>query len=191
MSGLLVVLLFLVSLFFSLIIFGLWLRLALNYLRVSVLHPVNQLIYKITSPLVNPIQGLIKQATQPKPKFDIPTFITLVVVELLKIICLSLLVFQALMPIAFIFVYLIADLIIQPCDILFYAILIQVILSFINPRWQSPIADCLRLITEPALKFGRKIIPEISGFDFSPFVILVVLKIITLFISASLPWRLL
>ncbi|MGM9452223.1 YggT family protein [Legionella bozemanae] len=191
MSGLIAVTLFIVSLFFSLIIFSLWLRIALRYLRVSALHPVGQLIHKITNPLVNPIQLISKQPYKPGQKYDIPAIITLVLVELLKIICFSLLILNGLIPIVFIFIYIVADLIIQPCDILFFAILIRVVMSFINPEWQGPIADFLRLLTEPLLKLGRKIVPDISGFDFSPFIIMILLKIITLFISANLPWRLL
>ncbi|QMT59671.1 MULTISPECIES: YggT family protein [unclassified Legionella] len=191
MSGIIVVLIFVVSLFFSLAIFSLWLRIALRYLRVSALHPVSQLIYKVTNPIVNPIQLITKQPYKPGQKYDVPAFITLVLVELLKILCISLLALGGLIPIGFIVMYIIADLIIQPCDILFYAILVRVIMSFINPNWQGPIADFLRMLTEPLLKLGRKIVPDISGFDFSPFIILVLLKIITLFINASLPWRLL
>lgn len=191
MSGIIAVTLFVVSLLFSLVILSLWLRIALRYLRVSALHPVNQLIYKITNPIVNPIQLLSKQPYKPGQKYDIPAFITLILVELLKIICISLLSLHGLIPIVYIFLYIIADLIIQPCDILFFAILIRVVMSFINPNWQGPIADFLRLLTEPLLKLGRKIVPDISGFDFSPFIIIVLLKIITLFIRANLPWRLL
>ncbi|MCW8444263.1 YggT family protein [Fluoribacter gormanii] len=191
MSGIIAVMIFVVSLFFSLVIFSLWLRIALRYLRVSALHPVHQLIYKATNPIVNPIQLISKQPYKPGQKYDTPAIITLVLVELLKIICISLLALHGIIPIVFIFIYIIADLIIQPCDILFFAILVRVIMSFVNPNWQGPVADLLRLLTEPLLKLGRKIVPDISGFDFSPFIILVLLKIITLFISANLPWRLL
>lgn len=191
MSGITTVALFLVSLVFSLLIFSLWIRIALRYLRVSVLHPVSQLIYQITHPIVNPIQQITQQKNQPGQKYDIPTFITLILVEILKIICISFLALSGIIPIVWIPVYVIADLIIQPCDILFFAVLIRVIMSFVNPGWQGPIADFLRLLTEPLLKLGRKIVSDIAGFDFSPFIIMMILKIITLFISASLPWRLL
>ncbi|HHT0592632.1 TPA: YggT family protein [Legionella anisa] len=191
MSGLIAVTLFIVSLFFSVVIFSLWLRIALRYLRVSALNPISQVIYRVTNPIVNPIQLISKQPYKAGQKYDIPAIITLVLVELLKIISISLLALNGLIPIVFIFIYIIADLIIQPCDILFYAILIRVVMSFINPEWRSPIADFLRLLTEPLLRLGRKIIPDISGFDFSPFLIMVLLKIITLFIRANLPWRLL
>ncbi|STY28771.1 Integral membrane protein YggT, involved in response to extracytoplasmic stress (osmotic shock) [Legionella wadsworthii] len=191
MSGINAVALFIVSLIFSLVILSLWLRIALRYLRVSSLHSVSQLVHKITDPIVNPIQLITKQSYQPKFQYDIPAFITLVLVELLKIICISLLAFHGIIPIAFIILYIIADLIIQPCDILFFAILIRVVMSFVNPNWYGPLADFLRLLTEPLLKLGRRIVPDISGFDFSPFIIMVLLKIITLFVNASLPWRIL
>ena len=42
MVGLTVVATFVVSLFFSLLIFSLWLRIALRYFRVSPLNPISQ-----------------------------------------------------------------------------------------------------------------------------------------------------
>ncbi|TAL58594.1 MAG: YggT family protein [Legionella sp.] len=190
MSGFTAVGFFIVSLFFSLIIFSLWLRMALRYLRVSSLSPVSQLIHTITNPIIVPINKLFKLQYQPKHRYDYTGFGVLLIVELLKIISLSLLAFHAIIPVTFILVYIVADLIIQPCNLLFYAILIRVIMSFTNPGWQHPVADFLRMLTEPLLIIGRKIVPDISGFDFSPFIILIILKVITLFISASLPWPL-
>jgi YggT family protein len=191
MSGFTAVGFFLISIFFGLIIFGLWVRIALRYLRVSSLSPFSILINSNTDHLVKPFNQVLKQKYKPGQKYDWMAFIVLVLIELIKIICLSLLVFHVLMPIPFILLYILADLIIQPCNLLFYAILIRVIMSYANPRWQHPLADFLRLLTEPLLIFGRKIVPDISGFDFSPFLIMISLKIITLFISASLPWNIL
>lgn len=191
MSGLTAVGLFVVSLLFSLLIFTIWLRMALRYFRISALTPLSQLVHTITDPLVNPIQQLLKQKAKPGQKYDVATIIALVLVEIIKILLISLIAFHTIMPIGYFLIYVIADLIIQPCDLLFFAILIRVIMSFVNPAWNGPIADVLRILTEPILKYGRRFFPNISGFDFSPFLILMVLKVITLFINASLPWRLL
>ncbi|MCL9682759.1 YggT family protein [Legionella maioricensis] len=190
MSGFTAVGFFLFSLFFGVIIYSLWVRIALRYLRISSLTQFSQLIATITDPLVSPFH-LFKQKYKPGQKYDWVAFGTLILVEFIKIITLSLLVFHAIIPVVFILLYVLADLIIQPCNLLFYAILIRVIMSYVNPRWQHPIADFLRLLTEPLLILGRKIIPDISGFDFSPIIMMIILKIITLFISASLPWNLL
>jgi YggT family protein len=164
---------------------------ALRYFRISALNPLSQLIHTITTPLIEPIQLVVKQKPKPGDLYDIPAIILLVLVELIKIILISLIVFHGIMNLGYLILYVLADLILQPCDLLFFAILIRLIMSFVNPAWNGPIADFLRILTEPLLKLGRKIIPDISGFDFSPFIILMILKVITLFINANLPWRLL
>lgn len=189
MSGITAVMLFAVSLFFSLLLYSLWLRLAIRYFRISSLNPVSQLVYTVTDPLVHPIQKILKP--QPGQQYDIATITILILAEIVKILILSLLAFHAIMPIGYFLAYIVADLIIQPCDLLFFAILIRAIMSFVKPGWSGPVADFLRIITEPLLMRARKIIPDVSGFDFSPFVCLLTLKMITIFVSASLPWRLL
>ncbi|KTD66416.1 YggT family protein [Legionella shakespearei] len=191
MSGFTAVGIFLTALFFNLFIFTLWIRIALRFLRISALSPFSRLIHTITDPIVRPFNLLLRQKYHPGQKYDWMAFCVLILVELIKIICLSLLHFHAVMPFVFLILYVFADLIIQPCDLLFFAILIRVIMSYVNPGWQHPIADFLRLLTQPLLILGRKIVPDISGFDFSPFIIMIILKVITLFISASLPWPIL
>lgn len=191
MSGFQAVGLFLVSLFFTLLIFSLWLRMAIRFFRISAINPVSLLIHKITNPLVMPLNSLFNLNYKAANRYEWSALGALVIVEFIKVIMLSLIAFGALMPFTFLIIYVIADLIIQPCDLLFYLILIQVILSWVSPTLQHPVLHVIRSITKPFLAFGRKIIPDISGFDFSPFVILILLKVITLFIGYSLPWRLL
>jgi YggT family protein len=84
----------------------------------------------------------------------------------------------------------VVDLIAQPCNILFYALLIRVILSWVSPHLQHPLSSLLFMITEPMLKWIRGYIPPIAGLDFSTLVIMILLKVITLFVTASLPFPL-
>ena len=187
MSGFVSVGYFLFNLCFSLIIFMLWARIALRYFRISSLHPISHAIHSISNPLVLPFAMLIPVNKKQSSRYDWVSFAALVTTEVLKFILLSLLFLHGLMPVLYLFLFVIADLVAQPCNLLFYAILVRVIMSWVNPAWNHPISDILRIVTEPALRLGRRIIPDISGFDFSPFLIMVVLKIITLFISGSLP----
>lgn len=191
MTGLTAVGLFVVSLFFSLFIFTIWLRISLRYFRISALNPVSQLIYTLTDPLINPIQKIVQEKPKPGQRYELATIVALILVEILKLVIISFIAFHGMMNLVYFLIYLLADLIIQPCDLLFFAILIRVFMSFVNPAWNGPVADFLRIITEPILKKGRQVFPDISGFDFSPFIILMILKVITLFINANLPWRLL
>lgn len=190
MSGLITVGYFLFSLFFSLLTFILWARIALRYFRVSSLHPVSQAINVLTNPIVSPVSRLFPVKKNRPNRYDWACFIVLVVVELLKFTAIGLLFLREMLPLLYLLLYTLADLVVQPLTLLFYAIIIRVVMSWINPGWVHPIADILRLVTDPLLRIGRRIIPDISGFDFSPFIMLIILKIITLFIQASLPYQL-
>ncbi len=190
MAGFISVGYFLISLFFSLLIFIVWARLGLRYCRVSALHPINQAIHRFSDPLVSPFQSLLHTKGKRLSRYDWPCFTVLVIIEFAKFIAFGYLLLGTMMPVLLLCAYVVADLIVQPCDLLFYAILIRVIMSWVNPRWQHPIADILYLVTEPLLKRAKRLIPDIAGFDFSPILAMLFLKIITLFISSSLPLHL-
>jgi YggT family protein len=191
MAGFIAVGYFLISIVFDLILFTLWTRVALRYFRVSSLNQFSRLIYTLTAPVITPIYSMLRYQDRAQQKYDWPVFIVIFLVEVIKISLLSLIVFQKLLPFVWIIIYALADFIAQPCNLLFYALLIRVIMSYANPNWRHPFSEVLIVITEPLLILGRKIIPDISGFDFSPLLMMAILKIITLFIHASLPVQLL
>lgn len=188
-SGLITVGYFLFTLFFNFVVFVLWARIALRYFRVSALNPISQVIQKLTSPILGPLSNVGANKTR-LYRYDWICFCVLILIELLKFLSIDLLFLASKLPWKLVPLYALADLIVQPCNLLFYAILIRVIMSWVNPKWQHPVADLLRLVTEPPLRLGRLIIPDISGFDFSPYLMLIILKVITLFIGSSLPYHL-
>jgi YggT family protein len=177
---------FLVTLVFNIVIFALWIRIGLRMMKFSALHPVGQLIYTITNPIVRPVQSLFGAKTA-HPSLEIGTFIVLCLVEVLKFFLISLLFFTEVFPISYILIFTVADLIVQPINLLFYMILIRVIMSWLQPDWRHPLNEVICAFTNPLIRLGQSYIPVIAGFDFSPFVILVILKVISLFISSSLP----
>ncbi|CEK09780.1 YggT family protein [Legionella hackeliae] len=190
MSGLITVIYFLVKLFFNLVLFALWIRVALRYFQVSMLHPAGQLIYQLTDPIVRPIERLVYPPKAPPKRYDWVTLGLIVLVELLKFIVIGLLFYGVLLPFFHLILFAFADLIIQVCDLLFYMLLIRVLVSLINPTRQHPFLDIINLITDPLLDLGRFLVPNISGFDFSPLIIMVILKVIALFMAATLPFNL-
>lgn len=192
MAGFLSVGNFLVSLIFSSLIFILWLRIILRYFRVSRLHALGSNIYNFTDPILLPIEQLIYGKSARIPRYDWVCLGAIFVLEMLKFTLLSLIIYQGILSFGYLILFSLADFIINPCNLLFYALILRVVLSWVNTSWQQhPAADILIMITNPLLNLGRQIIPDISGFDFSPFVIMIILKIITLFISASMPGTLL
>ena len=188
MSGLLAVGYFLFSIIFSTLIFVLWCRIALRYLLVSALHPIVQMINRFLDPIILPITRLIKSPRY--SRYDWGALIILVIVEMTQFAILGFFAIRTWLPIYLVLLYTVADLIIQPCNLLFYAIFIRVILSWVNPNWNHPVADLIYRLTDPILNYTRRYIPIIANIDFSPWIILIVLKAIQLFISTSLPLHL-
>lgn len=190
MSGFIAVGHFLVSLFFGLVLLLLWARMFLRFYKISPLHSVSKMVNTFVDPLVRPIEGLIPSDKAPPSRYDWACLAVIIITEIIKFILLGFLLYGTLMPLTYLFVFVLADLIAQPCNLLFYIILIRVIMSWVKPDWHHPIEEVMRKITDPLLAFGRYLIPDISGFDFSPFIIMIILKAIVLFMSASLPLRL-
>jgi YggT family protein len=74
-------------------------------------------------------------------------------------------------------------------DVFFYAIMLQVILSWVNPH--TPIASVLNSLTRPILEPIQRILPVASGIDFSPIVALILLQMINVSVVKTLESQLL
>lgn len=189
MNGVLAAGYFLFSLFFGLITFALWVRIILHFMRVNSLHPVNQVILKLTNPMLLPFNKII--SSNKYKRFDLPSLILVSIICFIKFTIIGPLFFVGIFSLGYILAFTLADLIVQPLNLLFYAVIIRVILSWINSGFRNPIVDLLIIITEPLLSFLRKYIPEIAGFDFTPLAAVILIKVITITIGGSLPLQIL
>lgn len=187
MNGLITVGHYLFGLVFSFLTFILWVRIGLRFFQVSALNPVSRFINTLTNPALHSIDALILKKQGKRSRYDWAAFLAILIVELLQFTVLGLLFLKITLSLLDILILILADLIIVPCNILFFSLIIRVIIDWVRPDWHHPIVDLLRLFTEPLLVFGRKIIPDISGFDFSPLVMLILLKLILIFVTASIP----
>ena len=164
MKGLYAVGLFLISILFDIAIYGLILRLSLQFSRVSMHNPVSQAVAKLTNFAVLPLRKILPTSRV----IDTASLTLLTGVLFLKMLILPLFYTSTILPIVYLILFTLIGLIIYPCKFFFFAILIRVVLSWISPGFNNPVVQALYPITEPLLRVGRKIIPDISGFDFSP-----------------------
>jgi YggT family protein len=74
-------------------------------------------------------------------------------------------------------------------DLFFYALMLQVILSWVNPH--SPISGVLNSLTKPILEPIQRILPMASGIDFSPIVALIFLQMLNISVVRTLEAQLL
>lgn len=192
MAGLISVSYFLLSLFFSLIFFLVWARIILRYFQISTANPIAYTIFYYTEPFMSPLERHIYPATRRHPRYDWVGLAVLFLLEIIKFLILSLLILHKPLPLLSFIVYALCDMIVQLCNFFFYLLLARIILSWLPPqKWaQHPFTLLLFELTRPLMIVGHKIVPNISGFDFAPFVMLVILKVITLFISGNMPYGL-
>ncbi|RRQ22183.1 YggT family protein [Thiohalobacter thiocyanaticus] len=62
-------------------------------------------------------------------------------------------------------------------SVFIFAILIQAILSWVNPGGYNPALAILYSLTEPVLRPLRGLIPPISGIDLSPLFAILILEV--------------
>ena len=187
MAGFISIAYFLSTFIFGSLIFILWIRFALKFFCVSALHPAAAPIFNVTNPIVLPINRLLSTFHIKIQRYDLATLLTIFVFELLKYSTFALLSFGFSFPWIAVLLFAMADLVREPCDLLFYAVLIRVVISWVKPNWQHPLHYLSVQFTEPLMAPIRRIIPSIAGLDLSPLILIVLLKTITLFISAYLP----
>lgn len=65
------------------------------------------------------------------------------------------------------------------CTFMIIAIFIRALMSWFNLDPYNPLIQALNSVTEPVLDPFRRIIPRISGIDFSPLVAMIVLGIVS------------
>ena len=190
MTGLYSVGYFLLSSVFSLITFVLWARLFIRFFAVGTFHPFSQTIYKLTAKVIMPIQKNITRNQYVRGRYDLDCFILLVLCEILKFTIINLWFFKYSLSFIYVGIYVLADLIVQPCNILFYAIIIRTLMSWIYPFRQDAFSSLLFMVTEPLLRTVRRALPNTGLMDFSPIGAMIALKAVTILVSGLLPFPL-
>lgn len=184
-NGLIEMFLFLFEFVFGSFIILLWLVLMMRFFRVSNLHPTFAAISKYTTPITSPFEALIGRAGTLSQRIDWPSLIVLIITEFIRVMVIGLLRAKALPSLKLLSSVIFVDLLIQPIDILFYAVLARALISWFKPTWHNPIVEILRVITEPLFQPIRKYVPVSGGIDFSPLVVLILLKGVSIFILST------
>jgi len=173
---------FLVKLFFDIYILALILRYLLTIVRVDSLNPLSTLIMKVTNPLLKPLRRTI-------PGYfgiDWASIISLFLVQAIEIILVALIITGGIPAFSGLTMLTIAYLLRTILYIYLFIIIIQVIISWINPNAYNPITTIMHQISEPILKPIRQFIPSSGGLDFSPLVALIIINLLMILIISPL-----
>lgn len=177
MQNLMAVFIFLVSFVFDTFLMFLLLRFLLQWVRADFYNPLSQLTIRFTNFLVLPLRRFIPGLWGK----DLSSLAIWLFLTFVKIVVISLLLSHTLNPILLV-LWTLSEGLSQWVDLYFYALLIRVILSWLNHGKPHPMMGALVPLTDPLLSPFRRWIPPIAGFDFSTVFAMVALQLITMVI---------
>ena len=173
---------FLISTLFGLYMSIVALRFLLQWVRADFYNPISQFIVKATNPPLRYLRRWI-------PGYggiDWPSLVLLLALQMIEI-ALLLWMGPGLTPsLPGLLILSIAQILQMIIYIFFFSIIIEIVLSWINPGAYNPVTVIIYRLNEPLLRPARKLIPPMGGLDFSPMVVLIVLQLVIILIIRPL-----
>ncbi|TWX67229.1 YggT family protein [Colwellia demingiae] len=156
-------------------------RVWLQWVKADFYNPLSQFIVKVSNPLVIPLRRVIPGLGG----LDLATILIAYVVATLKFVTLAALSGESLGVLAFYIGLLV--LLKQAGFLLFVIMIIMAIMSWVVQGYNATLM-VLSQLTEPFLNPIRKIIPNMGGLDLSMLLAFLVMNVINILLSNSLPY---
>lgn len=172
---------YLVDTAFSLFILMILLRFLLQLARADFYNPICQFLVKATNPLLRPLRRVVPGMWG----IDLASVILMIVLQMLAIWLMQLTGGRAMAP-AGLFVLSISELLALALNTLLITLIVQAILSWVNPGAYNPLVSILYSINEPVLRPIRRLLPDMGGIDFSPLVVLLLIQLMKMLLVAPL-----
>ncbi|MFO7602455.1 MAG: YggT family protein [Gammaproteobacteria bacterium] len=166
--------LFLIRTIIGLYLLIILLRFLFQWVRADFYNPISQFLVKATNPLLLPLRRVI-------PGFgglDMAAVVLLIVIQVLEYVLIGLLPRFSIPAPTGLLIMSIADLLALTINVFFFGILIQIIISWVNPQAYNPVIGLLHQLNEPLLGRARRLLPPMSGLDLSPIAVFIALKLI-------------
>ena len=169
-------------------VFGLYLtmvivRFMLQLAKADFYNPIAQTVVKLTQPLVAALQKVMPRTG----RFSLATLILAILVQLLLLSVLTLIHPSIPMPNPLnLVVWSLLGLASQVLDLLFFAILASIVLSWLAPQTKHPGAYLLHQLTEPVMSPARRMLPNLGGLDFSPILVFIIINLVDMLVIQNL-----
>ncbi len=157
------------------------LRFLLQAVKADFYNPLSQFIIKITNPILNPLRKIIPNLG----RIDIASIIIVWLLLAIEAI-LILIILKREFEILNIFIMTFPEVLSLLIDIFIYGIIIQAILSWVNPGSYNPALQILYELNKPILHPIRKFIPAMSGIDITPIIAIVGLYLLQMLLIPPL-----
>lgn len=172
---------FLIQVVFDLYILVVMLRFLLQLVRADFYNPISQFCVKMTAPLLRPLRRMIPGIGG----IDVASIVLMLLLKIVELTLIMLVTGQA-SPLLMALALAIPELLELTLNVFLFAILIQVILSWVNPGAYNPATSILYAITNPLLRPAQRLIPPIGGIDLSPMAVLVAIQLLKMLLLPPL-----
>lgn len=170
----------LVQTLFSLYLGVVILRLLLQLARADFYNPISQAMVKATNPLLLPLRRVIP----PLGKVDTASLVLALIVQLIAMVSILLLFGAGLPNIVTLLGWAVIGCVAITVNIYFFAIIINIILSWVAPGSHHPAAVLLYQLTEPVMQPFRKLIPPMGGIDLSPILVFLSISVVQILLKS-------
>jgi YggT family protein len=168
---------FLISTLFGLYILAFMLRFLLGAVRADFYNPVSQFLVRITNPLLVPLRKVLPGIG----KLDTAAVVIMLILQFTALSLIVLLRGNGF-PLPALLLATVAELVALLLNVYMVAIIVQVIISWVNPGSYNPVTGLLYSLTEPVMRPIRKLLPPVSGIDLSPLFALIGLQVLKMLI---------
>jgi YggT family protein len=172
---------FLIQTFFEFFIGILLIRTVLIAVNASFYDPICQFIYKLSNPLITALRRFVPRWR----KIEIASLLAALVLALIEVVLVGILTGARFSPAGWLLGSLVTVLNIAVW-ILFWAILIRCVLSFVVSEHYNSTAQLLVQFTEPFVRPFRRLLPSMGGMDFSCWFASLALILVRLLVIAPL-----
>jgi YggT family protein len=174
-------LVFLVQTFAGLYALVVMLRFLLQLTRADFYNPVSQFVVKVTTPVLAPLRRIVPSARG----LDLSPLLLAWLVKALELGIVALLADSGANPLGAL-LWALPALVALTINILLFAVLIRVILSWVNPDPYNPIGSLLDSLTAPVMRPAQRLIPPVGGLDLSPILVMVGLVLLEMLLLPPL-----
>jgi len=169
---------FLIQTVFGFYILAVMLRFLLQCVRADFYNPLVQFLVRITNPLLLPLRRFVPGYRG----LDLASVVLAFALQLLEVLLVTAL-FGRSLDIGGVLLVTVMELLKLLINIYLWGVIIQAVLSWINPDPRHPAARVLAQLTAPLLRPARRLLPPVSGVDLSPVLVVVALIFVSLLLQ--------
>ncbi len=164
----------LVQSLFGMLLLVFILRLMLQWARADFYNPISQFLVKVTNPVLLPLRRIIP-ALGP---LDTASVVIALLIQAIALCAIVLLIGASVPPVGRLLYWSLLGVLGTIVTVYFYAVLANIILSWVAPGTYHPAAALLQQITEPVMKPFRSLLPPMGGLDLSPIILFLCINVV-------------